>query len=184
VPQVKTKRRLTREQKKEFVVAYQKRISSATFGALVGYAGLKFCEISELRSQVAETGGELKVVKNRLLKLAAKDTPAEGWSDVIEGAPRAVVLAFDDPAPVAKVVTRFANDHEAFEVVSGFLGERLLTWAQIKSLATLPSLEVLKAQFLGLLQSPQRKFVVLLSGVTRDFVCLLKNYADKKQEAA
>ncbi len=183
MPQIKTKRRLSREQKKEFVAAYHERLLSAGFGVLIGYRGLKFHELKELRDQITKSEGELKVVKNRLLKLAAKETPAEGWNELVEGAPRAVVLAFGDPVPVAKAVTKFAADHEALEIVSGFLGDKLLSTAQVKSLAALPPLEVLKAQLLGLIQSPQRQFVALLAGVKRNFVYLLRNYADSKKAA-
>ena len=184
MPQIKTKRRLTKEQKKEFVAAYHEKLLSANFGVLVGYAGLKFHQIKELRDQIKEAAGEFKVVKNRLLKLAAKDTVAEGWAPMIEGAPKAVILAFEDPVPVAKAVVKFAADNEALEVVSGFLGDKLITPAQIKSLATLPPLEALRAQFLGLVQSPQRQFVSLLASVARNFVYLLRNYADKLEKAA
>lgn len=182
--QVRTKRRLSREQKKEFVAAYHEKISSATLGVLLGYSGLKFHEIEELRKQLRSQGGELKVVKNRLLKLAAKGTVAEGWDVVIEGAPRAVVLAFGDPVPVAKTVVKFAANHEALVIVSGFLTGKVISVAQLKTLATLPSREALASQFLGLLKSPQRLFVTALSGVVRNFVYLLNNYADKKQKAA
>lgn len=184
VAQIRTKRRLNREQKKGFVAAYHEKISSATLGVLLGYSGLRFHEIEELRKQLRGQGGEFKVVKNRLLKLAAKDTSAEGWDAVVEGAPRAVVLAFDDPVPVAKTVAKFAANHEALVMVSGFLAGKVMSVAQLKTLATLPSREALASQFLGLLKSPQRLFVTALSGVARNLVYLFSNYADKKQKAA
>jgi len=184
VAQVKAKRRLNREQKREFVAAYHEKVASAKFGVLLGYGGLKYHAIEELRRQLRDYKGEFKVVKNRLLKIAAKGTTAENWKDSVEGAPRAVILAFGDPVPVAKIVAKFAANNEALVLVAGFLGEKVLTGAQVRTLSTLPSREVLMSQLLGLFKSPQQQMVSLLSSIVRNFVYLLSGYADKKQKAA
>ena len=105
------------------------------------YSGMTVAEMTELRARLREQGATIRVVKNRLAKIALKGTPAEGASSMLTG-PVAIAYA-EDMISAPKVVVEFAKDNDAFNVIGGFMGDEIFDQAGIDALSKLPSREEL-----------------------------------------
>lgn len=117
--------------------------------------GLVASQSAELRKRVKDAGGSVKVAKNKLVKLALKDTPAEGISDLFTGP---TVLAFSqDPIAAAKAAVSYAKENDKLVILGGAMGASVLDANGVKALAELPSLDELRAKLIGLLNAPATK---------------------------
>lgn len=122
-------------------------------------SGLTVAEASDLRRKMREAGARFKVTKNRLAKLALKDTKFEHLTDDFTG-PTAIAVSVD-PVAAAKVAVEFANKNDKLQIVSGALGEKGLDADGVKALAKLPSLDELRGKIVGLLQAPAGKLAAV-----------------------
>jgi large subunit ribosomal protein L10 len=119
------------------------------------YAGMTVAQMTDYRKQVKEAGGKVKVAKNRLAKLALKDTSYEGISDLLKGP---TCLAYsEDPIAAAKVSVNYAKGNDKLVILGGAMGSTLLDASAVKALAELPSLDELRAKLIGLLNAPATK---------------------------
>lgn len=119
------------------------------------YSGLSVAQMTQYRQQVKAAGGKVKVAKNRLAKIALKDTDYDGIADLFTGP---TVLAFSkDPIAAAKVSVDFSKKHENLVVLGGSMGKNVLNADGVKALAALPSLDELRAKLIGLLTAPATK---------------------------
>src|SRR5882724_2593301 len=108
-----------------------------------------------LRKQMKQAGGHVKVAKNRLAKIALKDTDVASIGSLLKGP---TVLAYSgDPVAAPKVAVDFAKANEAFVILGGSMGKTVLDVNGVKALAALPSLDELRAKILGLLVAPAAK---------------------------
>ncbi|MDP3939132.1 MAG: 50S ribosomal protein L10 [Deltaproteobacteria bacterium] len=144
---------LKREAKEALVGKIHDKLMSAQAVFLVDYRGLKVSEINVLRQKLREVSSELEVVKNTLLRRAASGTPADALADHFSG-PMALSVSQSDVVAPAKVLTTFSKEVPVFEIKAGLLDGRVLDVAEIKKLASLPSLPELRAIILGTLQAP------------------------------
>ena len=168
------------EKKAKIVEDIRERVSQAQIGILADFTGLKVESMTLLRRQVKEAGGELKVAKNTLLRRAAGDgNLIEPISNDLVG-PNALVLGYEDPVALAKILIKFAQDKPLLKIKGGVMGGKALTAKEVDSLSKLPAREVLLAQLLGLLQAPPQALVNLLSGVIRNFLNALVAIRDQK----
>lgn len=146
---------------------------------VVNYQGLRAGAEGQLRRAFREKGATMVVAKNTLIEKALQGL---GWPQV-EGlkGPTALVT-FDDPVATAKVLEEFAkkNDKGVPAAKGGMLSGNVLSAADVKALATLPSQLELRAELVGVLQSAMSELVGVLEGVTREFVGILDAYAEKK----
>lgn len=170
------------EDKKEMVSQLSSVFSSAQVGLLVDYRGLTMEDMTELRRALNASGTEMKVLKNRLAKIAVKDTPFESMVEQFVDT-RALVFGTDPVGP-SKVVFNFDKDNEKFKFITGLLvsGDtaNTLDLKQVQALGSLPSREVLLAQLLGLLNMPVSLFVRTLNEVPAKFVRTLAAVAEAK----
>jgi len=172
------------EKKAKIVEDIRERVSQAQIGILADFTGLKVESMTLLRRQVKEAGGELKVAKNTLLKRAAGDgNLIEPISNDLVG-PNALVLGYEDPVALAKILIKFAQDKPLLKIKGGVMPGRPLTAQEVDALSKLPAREVLLSQLLGLLQAPPQALVNLLSGVIRNFLNALVAIRDQKGEEA
>ncbi len=119
------------------------------------YAGMTVAQMTDYRQKVKAAGGKVKVAKNRLAKLALKDTPYAGISDLFKGP---TVLAYSkDPIAAAKIAVTFAKGNDKLVILGGAMGSTVLDAGGIKALADLPSLDELRAKLIGLLNAPATK---------------------------
>ena len=152
---------MDKSQKKELVSFMRDVMSDAASVVVVNYKGLTVAEMTDLRAKMSEVGASFKVTKNRLTRLALKETDYEGIADLFTG-PTAIGYA-SDPVASAKVLAKFAKDNEKLEILGGGMGSIVLDIDGIKSLAALPSLDELRGKLVGLLQAPATK----IAGVTQ-----------------
>jgi len=119
------------------------------------YSGLTVAQMTDYRRRVRDVGGSVKVAKNRLAKLALKDTQVEGITDLFVG-PTCIATS-DDPVAAAKVAVTYAKENEKLVILGGAMGDTVLTADAVKALAELPSLDELRAKLIGLLNAPATK---------------------------
>jgi large subunit ribosomal protein L10 len=142
---------------------------------MTDYRGLTVAEAEELRDILREQGMTYRVTKNTLLRLAAKNTEALASLDASAfHGPMALAMGFDDEVAPARVIFQYAKKHDALQIVGAITGEgQLLTAAEVKALALLPSREQLLAQVVGTIAAPLTGFVGVMSGNVRSIINLL-----------
>ena len=170
------------EKKAQIVQDLQDKVSKARIGILADFSGIKVGSMTVLRRQMKEVGGELTVAKNTLLKRAAgEDSLIKPIADDLKG-PNALVLGYEDPVNLAKLLVKFAQDLPLLKIKGGIIGGQTLTAQDVEALSKLPAREVLLAQLLGLLQAPPQDLVNVLAGVIRNFLNVLVAIRDQKAE--
>lgn len=143
---------MNREEKAELLNEMNGLISGSQAVIIAHYRGLTVAEMSELRAKARQLGAELRVTKNRITRLALKGTSFEGLGDLFKGP---VIMAYSsDPISACKLCVEYAKENEKFLVVGGALNTGVLTNAEIERLATIPSMDELRAKIIGLLQAP------------------------------
>ena len=174
---------LTRQKKEQVLAQYQEWINNSQAVVLVEYTGIKMASLDVIRAKLRETGGEFHVVKNTF---ARKIFEANGMT-VPAGYLKkstAVAFAFTDAAATTKALTDATVKMEAIKLKGGFLGKQALSAAQVKSLAELPPLPVVRAQLLGTLQAPASKLVHTIAEPARSLASVFRAYSDQAQAAA
>ena len=157
---------------------------NAVFGStavvvVTHYKGLSVPEVTELRGAIRQAGGSFRVTKNRLTKRALAGTAYEGVAHLFKG-PTAIAWSAD-PVAAPKAVVDYARKNDKLAIVGGGLGATLLDPAAVKALAELPSLDILRAGLVGLLQAPAAKLVGLLQAPGGQVARALAAYAEKGQ---
>lgn len=170
------------EAKKAQVAEIIEALKGATSGVLVDYRGLTVEEDTKLRNDLRAAGVKYFVVKNTLLRLAAKETGLEELDSILHG-PTALALSEDEVAP-AKVLSEFAKDNEKLEIKSGFMDGKVLSLDEITKLAKTPNKETLIAKMMGSLNSPISGLARLLSTIAEGGVEIPDLIAKKAAEAA
>lgn len=174
---------MDRQQKEQFVAELQDRLKKAEGSFLVDYQGLNVETLSKLRKDLRDAGAEIQVVKNRLLKLASRDTESECMEPYMTG-PSAVTLSYEDVVKAAKALVEFGKTTKKFSIKAGQISGRVMDPEGIKRLADLPSREVLLAQVLAAMQAVPSAFARVLNGVLVQFMNVLKAIEEKKGESA
>jgi len=146
--------------KEELVAQYGGIFENAGVIVVTHYSGLSVPQLDDLRNQMAEVGGTVKVTKNRLVKLALAGTENESVSEYFTG-PTAIAYS-DDPVAAPKIAAKFAKENENLVILGGVMGSTALDAASVKNLASLPSLDELRGQLVGLINSPATKVAGVL----------------------
>ena len=162
---------MDRAQKAEQVEMLKGIFSEAGVVVVAHYSGLNVAEMTALRGRLAEAGAQLKVVKNRLAKIALADTPGEGGRDMFEG-PVAIAFA-PDPVAVSKAAVDYAKENELFVLRGGILGATVIDEKGIEQLAKMPSLDELRAKLAGVLNQPATKLATVLDKPAGNLVTAL-----------
>ncbi|MBO6290352.1 MAG: 50S ribosomal protein L10 [Alphaproteobacteria bacterium] len=146
---------MNREEKSELLSLLNDVFSKAESVVLAEYKGLTVAEADALRNKIREAGASIRVTKNRIAKLAVKDTNFENLADMFKGP---IIMAYaPDPIAACKACVEYAKENEKFVVVGGALSDKALTLDEIKQLASIPSMDELRAKLIGLLQAPAAK---------------------------
>ena len=152
---------MDRSQKADAVAQLNAVFNEAGVVVVTRNLGLSVAQSTELRQKMREAGGAYKVAKNRLAKLALKDTDYTGISDMLTG-PTALGYS-EDPVAAAKVVVDFAKSTDRLEVVGGSMGDQVLDENGIRALASMPSLDELRGTIVGLVNAPATKIARVVS---------------------
>jgi large subunit ribosomal protein L10 len=170
-----------RAEKREVVASLQTALSGAGSIVVAQNAGLTVADLENLRKQMKQAGGTVKVAKNRLAKLALKETDNADMSALFNGP---TVLAFaKDPMTAPKVAAAFADKNQKFVVLGGAMGKTGLDAANVKALATMPSLDQLRATLAGMLKQPATRIASILQAPGGQIARVLAAHADKSNAA-
>ena len=172
---------MDRTEKREFVAALAAVFAETSMVVVTRNDGLTVAAATELRRRMRAAGANYKVAKNRLALLALEGTRFDGIKPLLKG-PTALAWA-KDPVAVAKVAVEFAKTNEKLVLLGGALGTQTLNADGVKALAELPSLETLRAQLVGMLQTPATRVAGVLQAPAGQLARVFGAFA-KKDEAA
>jgi large subunit ribosomal protein L10 len=168
---------MDRAQKTEAVAELNRTFNEVGVVVVTRNLGLTVAQSTELRIKMREAGATYKVSKNKLARIALKDTDYAGLSDLLTGP---VGLATStDPVAAAKVVSDFAKANDKLEIVGGGMGATVLDKAGVTALASLPSLDELRAKIVGLVQAPATKLAQLSNAPAAKLARVFGAYAAK-----
>jgi large subunit ribosomal protein L10 len=159
--------------KVQSIEALKERLGATKTAVLTEYRGLTVRQLSDLRKQLKAAAAEYKVVKNRLARLAVKDSPLDPLASHLKG-PTGLVIARRDPVAVAKALQAFVKTNPAFTIKMGMVEGKVLQPQELRALADLPSREALRAQIVGALQGPMGQLVTLLTAPHRELAQVLE----------
>lgn len=171
---------MNRSQKAVVAEELHECLENAQIAILADYKGVDVESMNSLRVELRKADAKLQVVKNTLLGRASEGTGAAELKDYFKG-PNSVTTTEKDPVAPAKVLIKFAEDNEKFELKAAVLNGKVLDIEQLKALSKLPSREVLLAQLLSVLNAVPTGLVTVLSGVQRDFVNVLNAIKESKE---
>lgn len=169
---------ISKQEKETIMAKYQAWLDKSVALILVEYTGVNMSNLDAIRAKVREAGGEFHVVKNTLAKRALDAAGMPVLAGTLEKS-TAVGFAFTDAAGVAKALSEFDKSIEAVKIKGGYLGKQALSASDVKALANLPPLPVVRAQLLGTILAPAGKLVRTLAEPGRSVAGVLKAYADK-----
>ena len=173
---------MDRTQKEELVATLNKTFDETEMVVVTHYSGLTVAEISDLRDRIRESGAKFKVTKNRLTRLALKNTKFEGISNLFSG-PTAIAYS-NDPVADAKISVEFAKENNKLIVIGGALGSDILDADGVKALATLPSLDELRGKIVGLMQAPASKIAQVLQAPGGQVARVISAYGEQGEKVA
>ena len=172
---------MNRSEKAEAIAELNQTFKDATLVVITRQSGLTVQEVTDLRRKVRAAGASYKVAKNRLTLRALEGTAFKALGPLFKG-PTAIAYS-KDPVAAAKVVSAFAKDNGKLTIVGGALGENTLDVAGVQALATLPSLDALRARIIGLLQAPATKVAGVLQAPAGQVARVFSAYGAKADGA-
>jgi large subunit ribosomal protein L10 len=167
-----------RAEKQSLAKDYLSRLNASPFFIVVDYKGLKVGHMTELRKRLNKAGAEVHVVKNSLFRIAAKEAGVADLNGTLAGQ-IAVVTGQRDISTAAKVVKTFGAEFDRLKIKFGYLNNQRLADAEIMVLADLPSMEVLRARLLGVLNAPATQLVRLLNTPASQMARVLQARVEK-----
>lgn len=173
---------LNLSQKQELVSDLHRKFEQKKILVLVDYKGLNVPKMTDLRAKLREADVEFLVVKNTLLKRAAEGTDVDLMRDALIG-PNAIAMSYNDPVPVAKVLSEFAKANDKLEIKAGVLSGAVLDFKDIKALSDLPSRDVLLATVLSTMNAVPTGLVRALNNVPERLLYALQAIKDQKEAA-
>ncbi len=173
---------MDRAEKAELVAELNRTFAEVGVVVVTRNLGLTVAQSTQLRNKMREVGASYKVSKNKLAKIALGGTDYLSLGDMLTGP---VGLATSvDPVAAAKVAVDFAKTTDKFEIVGGAMGSTVLDPEGVKALATMPSLDELRAKIIGLIQAPAQKLASITQAPAAQLARVLQAYADKDKEVA
>ena len=151
---------LTKDQKKNYITEMTSQFENSNAVLVTHYQGLTMPQLDDLRSKMREHGIIFKITKNRITKIAIKETPVKDLEKYFTGPTAAAISS--DPITTAKILTKFAKSHDKLKIVAGFMDGKVLDQKEVAIIATLPSLEEARAKIVGILATPAQKLVSIL----------------------
>jgi large subunit ribosomal protein L10 len=171
-----------RAEKKILTKEYVARLNASPFFIVVNYKGLKVAHLTELRKRLLKAGAEVHIVKNSVFRVAAQEAGVGDLNGALAGQ-LAVVTGQKDISAAAKALKNFAAEFDKLKFKFGYLNNQRLEEAAIVALADLPSLDVLRATLLGLLNAPATKMAVLLNTPAKMLAQVIKAKSEKVEAA-
>ena len=151
---------MNKEQKKNYISEIKKFVDANDSILVTHYQGLTVNQLDELRAEMRKHGIMFKITKNRITKLALKDTKCKDIADLFSG-PTAIALS-KDAISSAKILTKFSKDNQKLKIVGGLMGKEILKLEDVLKIATLPTLNEARAKIASIIKSPAQKLASIL----------------------
>lgn len=172
---------MDRAAKRELATTLNDVFTSTSVVVVAHYSGLSVADMQKLRAQMKQAGATVKVAKNRIAKIALEGTEVASISELLQGP---TLLAYsDDPVAAPKAAVDFAKTNDKLVILGGAMGATALNPDGVKALATMPSLDELRAKLVGLIQAPATKIAQLQTAPAAKLARVFGAYA-KSEEAA
>jgi large subunit ribosomal protein L10 len=168
---------VNREEKAELIKKLNSTFNNAGVVVVTHQSGLTVDESTDLRVKMREVGAKYQVAKNRIVKLALKDTKYENIIDLFSG-PTAIAVS-EDPVSAPKIIFKFAKENDKLSIVGAGLDGKTLSVDEVKQLALLPSLDELRGKLVGLIKSPSQKLASVAIAPANKLVNVLNAKANK-----
>ena len=172
---------MERAEKREFVTSLNEVFKRPGSVVVAHYAGLTVAQMNDLRSKMRAAGGTVKVAKNRLAIIALQGTDSEGMKDLFKG--QTLIAYSEDPVTAPNVASDFAKTNDNLVILGGAMGTTALDAAGVKALATLPSLDELRAKLVGMIVTPATRIAQVVNAPAGQLARVFGAYA-RKDEAA
>ncbi len=169
---------MDRAQKSELVAELNRTFTQVGVVVVTRNLGLTVAQSTVLRNKMREAGAGYRVAKNKLANIAAQGTPYASISNLLTG-PTGLATSVD-PVAAAKVVVEFAKTNDKLEILGGAMGSLILNADGIKALATMPSLDELRAKLIGLVQAPATKIAQVVTAPAAKLARVFGAYATKE----
>ena len=151
---------MNKEQKKNYIKEISTQFESSEAVLVTHYQGLNMTQLDELRSKMREHGIQFKITKNRITKLAVKETPLKDLEQFFSGPTAAAISS--DPFMSARILTKFAKTNDKLKIVAGFMEGKVIDQAEVAKIASLPTLLEARAQIVGVLNASAQKLIGIL----------------------
>ena len=171
-----------RAEKREFVSELNEVFKASGSVVVASYAGVTVAQMNDLRSKMRAQGGTVKVAKNRLAKIALQGTESEKINNLFKG--QTLICYANDPITAPKIASDFAKTNDKLVIIGGAMGATALDAEGVKALATLPSLDELRARLLGMIQTPATRIAAVVQAPAAQLARVFAAYAKKDEEAA
>ena len=172
---------MERAEKREFVTELNEVFKASGSVVVAHYAGATVAQMNDFRSKMRAAGGTVKVAKNRLAKIALQGTESEKIATLFKG--QTLICYANDPITAPKIASEFAKTNDKLVIIGGAMGTTGLDAEGVKALATLPSLDELRAKLLGMIQTPATRIAGVVAAPASQLARVFSAYA-KKDEAA
>jgi large subunit ribosomal protein L10 len=170
-----------RAAKKQAIEELNGVFKTTSVAVVAHYSGLTVAQMQKLRTQMKQAGASVKVSKNRLAKIALEGTDVVAIGSLLKGP--TVIATSNDPVAAPKVAVEFARTNEQFVILGGSMGKTVLNVDSVKALASLPSLDELRAKLIGLLVAPATKIAQLTTAPAAKVARVVQAYASKSEAA-
>lgn len=174
---------LTKKRKTELLEQYKDWLTNSRAVFMTEYTGVTMKHLDAVRAKMREVGGEYHVVKNTLGRRIFEEAGFEIVDELFTGS-TAVGFAFEDSPGAAKAIADFASDVDFVKIKGGYLGNRYIDAVEVKALADLPPLPVMRAQLLGVINAPASKLVRTLAEPGRGIAAVIRAFSEKDSVAA
>lgn len=151
---------MNREQKSNYVSSLKESLNNNEAMMIYHYQGLNVNQLDDLRNQMREAGALLKVTKNRITKIALKDTQHEEAISLFSG--QTGVALSKDPITLAKTLVNFQKKNDMLKIVGGVMDSKVLAPEDVAKIATLPTLDEARAKIVAILQTPAQQLISIL----------------------
>ena len=172
---------MDRAQKEKLVEELGQIFESSGVVVVSHYAGLTVAEMQDLRAQMREAGGSVRIAKNKLAKIALEGKPCASIADLLTGM---TVLSYsEDPVAAAKVAEAYAKDNSKFVILGGAMGETALDPAGVKTVASMPSREELIASIVGCIGAPASNIAGAIGAPASNIASILSTIEERAEAA-
>ncbi|WP_029006006.1 50S ribosomal protein L10 [Azorhizobium doebereinerae] len=172
---------MDRAEKQQLVTTLTEVFKTTSVVVVAHYSGLTVAQMSKLRRQMKQNGATVKVAKNRLAKIALEGSDVAHVAPLLKGP--TIIAYSSDPVAAPKIAVEFAKANEKFVILGGAMGKTALNADGVKALATMPSLDELRAKLVGLVQAPATKLAQLSTAPAAKLARVFGAYAAKDEAA-